>query len=141
MRILGVTEKWPKLKRPRWTTFRLPRRDKDWQVGELVQVVYKPRSKQREVLGIAKIIGKEPRQLFNVTRGVKLVSPIEAKEDGFSSIWEMRFWMEKAHDRRILNEPLNKLTLAWINENGTRPVFDRHGNRFRNIGAYIDADT
>src|SRR3990167_7006726 len=58
MKILGVNERWPKLKQEVFTTFRFG----DWfKVGERVQVVLHPRSKRREVLCIADIIGKEPR--------------------------------------------------------------------------------
>ena len=35
----------------------LPRRDEDWDIGESVQVVVNPRSKKREPLGVAMIIG------------------------------------------------------------------------------------
>ena len=128
MRILPVTEKWPKLKNPSWTTFRLQRRDKDWQVGEVVQVVLHHRSKQREVLGVARIIGKEPRRLLGRlaykgdkdtrlqrVRGVKFVSAKEAHEDGFKALFLMRYWFYKTHGGRIY-EPLNKLTVEWIGE-------------------------
>ncbi len=104
MRILGVAEKWPKLKKPLWTTFRLCRRDRDWQVGEVVQVVYRPRSKQREVLGVARILEKTPKHI---------ITKDEATEDGFENTQEMRAWILKTHGDRIKTEPLNKLTLAW----------------------------
>jgi len=51
MRILGVSKKWDKLKNEMlFTTFRFPRKDRDWAVEEVVQLVYKPRSKEREIL-------------------------------------------------------------------------------------------
>ena len=61
MRILGFSRKWDKLKNDTFTTFRFERRDADWTVGEVVQVVYKPRTKGREILGVATIIGKDIR--------------------------------------------------------------------------------
>lgn len=64
MRILGFSQKWHKLNNGiLFTTFRFPRKDKDWEIEEVVQIVYKPRSKQREPLGIARIIRKEPKDL------------------------------------------------------------------------------
>ncbi|GAI70412.1 unnamed protein product, partial [marine sediment metagenome] len=114
MRILGVTTKWPKLKRPFWTTFRLPRRDKDWQVGEEVQVVYKPRSKQREVLGAARIIEKIAKRFWSPSTRGNIITKAEVIEDGFESVQEMWRWMLKAHGARVRQEPLNKLTVEWI---------------------------
>jgi len=61
MRILGFSKKWAKLNNKLlFTTFRFPRKDKDWEIEEVVQIVYKPRSKEREPLGIARIIPNPP---------------------------------------------------------------------------------
>ncbi len=56
MRIISFTEMWLKLKSPVFTTFRFPRKDKDWQVGEIVQVYFKNRSPDRKKLGEVEII-------------------------------------------------------------------------------------
>jgi len=127
MRILGFTKKWDKLKQAEFTTFRFPRKDKDWEVGEQVQIVYKPRSKEREMLGIAKIINKEARCM--AWDGSKLTEPKitneEAIADGFADgetkyiksqlgyffMWE--FLWDYYSGVRLLNEPMNKLTLKW----------------------------
>jgi len=114
MRILGVTEKWRKLKKPRWTTFRLRRRDKDWQVGELVQVVHQQRNKQRVVMGVARIIGIELRHFYTPNPQGRRITFQEALRDGFMSEEEMRRWMLKHHGDRVRTEPLNKLTLEWV---------------------------
>jgi hypothetical protein len=114
MRILPITQKWPKLKKPRWTTFRLRRRDRDWEVGEIVQVVLHPRSKGRVVLGIAKIVSKELRHFWCSSSEGELIGVNEAMEDGFDNILAMRLWMIKVHGRRAETEPLNKLTLEWL---------------------------
>lgn len=54
MRILGFSKHWAKLDNPEFTTFRFPRKDKDWQIGETVKIVIKPRSKGGgELLGLA----------------------------------------------------------------------------------------
>jgi hypothetical protein len=119
MRILGVTEKWAKIEKPFWTTFRLRRRDKDWQEGEAVQVVYKPRSKQREVLGTAKIIVKELRHFpWTVSEG-ETITYYEAREDGFENVGTMLYWMLKAHGDRVRKEPLNRLTICWMERSRT----------------------
>ena len=110
MRILGFSEKWPKLKQPIFTTFRFARKDKDWAVNEEVQIVYKPRSKEREVMGRARIINRHNnRFLFQVG-----VTTAEAIADGFESIEEMGKWLDKTYGHRWLDEPMNKLTLRWI---------------------------
>ena len=124
MRILGFSKKWSKLEEPEFTTFRFPRKDKDWQVGELVQIVFKPRQKGGgERLGVAKIINKQLRAMAR--HGNKLPYPIvsnaEAEKDGFSSIanrqayfvmWE--FLWDYYGGKRLLEEPMNKLTLRWF---------------------------
>lgn len=123
MRILGFSRKWPKLEQPEFTTFRFPRRDRDWAVGEFVQVVYKPRSRDREVLGTAEIISREPRRAAK--HGCLLPYPCisnqEAEQDGFPGtiekpayfmMWE---WLWDTHgSERLFNEPMSKLTLRWI---------------------------
>lgn len=134
MRILGFTKKWPKLNNELiFTTFRFPRKDKDWQVEEAVQIVYKPRSKGREILGIARIIRKEPKDLNkrwsyyprpNHPNTPVMITPWEAKEDGFKGmhgggdIEKMMRFLEEAHGyHRCRNELMNKLTLYWISKN------------------------
>lgn len=115
MRILGVEKKWPKLRQSEFTTFRFSRRDKDWEVDEEVQVVYKPRSKEREVLGIARIKDKCARMLVNnPVSPVGEVSEGEAVADGFEFKKAMQVWMWDRYKRRIFDEPINKLTLKWV---------------------------
>ena len=48
MRTLSVSTEWLKLMEPEFTTFKLPRKNKDWDVGEIVKVVYKLQSKERK---------------------------------------------------------------------------------------------
>ncbi len=115
MRVLGFSKKWDKLKQPQFTTFRLPRKDadkgRDWAVGETVQIVYKPRSPQREVLGMATIISKDTRWLARITFG-------EAVADGFDSYIDMVKWFTEVHGTSIGQHPLNKLTLRKLPESG-----------------------
>lgn len=124
MRILGFSKKWDKLNQSEFTTFRFPRRDKDWAIGESVQIIYHPRSKDREFLGIAEIINMGKRAMAwhgDMTGEIKVTNE-EAIEDGFDntlgitggayfSMWE--FLWEYYGGRRLLKEPMNKLTLAW----------------------------
>lgn len=125
MRILGFSRKdWPnyetghpKLEEELFTTFRFTRRDRDWGVGELVQVVIKPRRKGGgERLGVAEIVNKERRWIFTAKkpRGQKVVTPQEAREDGFKSYVDMAMWLSDTHGhQRLVDEPMNKLTLRW----------------------------
>ncbi len=107
MRILSFSKKWDKLSKPEFTTFRITRRDKDWYVPELVQVVIKTRSKERQPLGIAEISQK------NITC-LKDITEIEAMADGFDSAFAMWLWMKEAHKGIAPTTPLNKLTISWI---------------------------
>ncbi len=130
MRILGFSKKWNKLEQDTFTTFRFGRKDKNWQVGEVVQIVYKPRSKEREPLGSAVILNKEPRCMFRL--GSKLTEPKvtndEANEDGFpdgrdqygnrkSGYYFMWEWLFDTYGgQRLIDEPMNKLSLKWISK-------------------------
>jgi hypothetical protein len=116
VRILPVTKEWEKLNNPSWPTFRLTRRDKDYYEGEVVQVVLHPRSKNRKVLGIARIEKKEKRRFPFLISGAQKITEEEAREDGFEGIYEMMTWFFKVHGLRARRETLNKLTLEWIGE-------------------------
>jgi len=119
MRILGVSKKWDKLKESDWTTFRFARKDKDWHVGEVVQVVYKPRSKDREILGIAKIAKKGQRHfgIANVYDSRYMALP-EVQADGFKTYGDMSLWFREQYGARIFSEPINRLTLEWVHPIG-----------------------
>lgn len=117
MRVLGFSKRWQKLSNPEFTTFRFTRRDRDWQVGELVQVIYKPRTKNRLPLGQAEIVNKEECWIFsaNKPRGAKMLTPKEARADGFMGYGDMALWLSKAHGHQhLVDEPMNKLTLRWL---------------------------
>ncbi len=107
MRIIGFSKKWSKLKKDRFTTFRCQRRDHDWELNESVQVVYHPRSKEREILGVAQIVDKESVWIDDITE-------LEAELDGFGNLNEMIGWLSITNSDRVQNEPMNKLTLQWI---------------------------
>lgn len=126
MRELGFSEHWPKLQQSEFTTWRFRRHDKDWQVGERVRVVYKPRSKERDFMFYGEIVGKERRHLKDygqrevdnlrtenlsvdkLTNGVTLE---EARADGFASVVDMLAWFRTVHGERVDREPINKLTV------------------------------
>ena len=135
MRILGFTRKdWmnyltdqPKLEEEEFTTFRFRRRDRDWEVAEVAQVVYKPRRKGGgEYMGIAQIVRKDTRWVLANTDdevkhyagyfAYKVVTEAEAQMDGFESRIEMIGWVGGTHHLRNLLEPMNKLTLRWVKE-------------------------
>jgi len=123
MRILGFEKKWPKLESDFFSTFRFERKDKDWGLNEFVQIVIKPRSKDREEMGIAKIVRKEPRRIFPPKARFSpdepqinepQISDGEAIADGFPGIKAMQLWMWDRYKRRLFDEPMNKLTLVWL---------------------------
>jgi hypothetical protein len=109
MRILGFAIRWPKLKQKQFTTFRFERKDRDWQVDEVVQIRIKPRSKGGgDILGTAKIVDKVRRD------GEAFITDDEANADGFQDKVEMCQWMLKNHTPEQLVRPLHKLTLEWL---------------------------
>ena len=115
MRILGFTKKWDKLQHPEFTTFRFRRKDADWWVGEVVQLVFHPYHKDHELLGLGKIISIDSRSIphHKVQPKPGFVQPIsdeEAIADGFSSFEEMRSWIQKTYGRhyRLI---IHKLTI------------------------------
>ena len=107
MRIMGFSEHWPKLQQADFTTFRVPRKDKDWHVPEIVQVVYRPRSKNREPICLAEIRQKEVTTF-------KVVTEAEAIADGFANSMEMWGWLKGAHKGITVDTPINKLYLAKL---------------------------
>lgn len=124
MREMSFSQLWPKLAQDKFTTFRLPRRDKDWEVGEQVRIMFKGRTKMRSILGSAKIIGKAPRAVPLAFRWVDLnnvrqteVPPVtvaEARQDGFGSVKDMAIWVTLKH-RTVKDDVLvmNRLVLEW----------------------------
>ena len=130
MRILGFSQMWPKLQQDQFSTFRFERRDSDWQLGEVVQVVFKPRSKEREVLGIARIVSVEPRCMarYGSNLSYPKVTDEEANADGFPDTpdkgitgltklgyFQMWEWLWVIYgSKRLLEEPMNKITLKWV---------------------------
>ena len=112
MRIISFSKMWDKLKQPEFTTFRYPRGDKDWFVGEEVQVFYKNRSPNREKLGEAVIVSK----ISKITGRLETdVTDADAIADGFTDVRDMEQWLIKTYGiRKVVSEPINKLTLRWI---------------------------
>jgi len=108
MRIIGFSKRWDKLDQREFTTFRFKRKDRDWQVGEKVQVVFKPRSKNRQILGTAEIVKKELRKMS------EFLPANEAIEDGFYSTQDMRNWLSISYGDRWRKESMNRFTLRWI---------------------------
>ncbi len=116
MRVLGFSKRWNKLQQPVFTTFRLPRKDTDWHIGERVQVVYHPRSnKDREFLFLADILNVESRS-FDPDYAPSITYD-EALADGFpDGVNEMRKWLEKSHDHFNASTIFNKITLKKVNK-------------------------
>ena len=133
MRILGFSKKWDKLNNGiMFTTFRFPRKDKDWEVEETVQIVYKPRSKNREPLGVARIIRKDTKDLSKEwsyyprshrPNTPDMLTPDEAKEDGFTGMHGggdrekmIKYLTKSQHTHKNRENLINKLTLYWIDK-------------------------
>lgn len=122
MRILGFTKKWDKLSQPEFTTFRYPRGDYDWYVGEQVKVVLQPRRKGGgEFLGIVEITNKERREFdkeyFDLAQdGIPMITDAEAIADGFMGVDDMVNWLEKTYGRLDFMPRMNKLTLKWLGD-------------------------
>jgi hypothetical protein len=107
---MGFTKKWDKLDRYEFTTFRVPRKDKDWQINEIVQIFLKPRSKDRKFLGTATIVQKNQIMLPDIT-------DTEGKLDGFAGKNEMIVWLINAHiNFDFASKPINKFTLLWVDK-------------------------
>jgi hypothetical protein len=106
LRIIGFCKKWDKLQQDKFTTFRYPRADsdkgRDWHEGETVKIVYHPRQ-EHEVLGVARIVEKEPRQCQTITDEA-------AVADGFQCINEMMKFLDPCVGYQVVN----KLTLEWV---------------------------
>lgn len=117
MRIISFSQRWPKLLNPEFTTFRFPRKDRDWEVGEIVQVYFKNRSPNREKLGEAEIITKEPRRTkCSIPNNIPVVSDLEASADGFENFSDMYNWLVETYGGMRASFTINKLTLRWTLE-------------------------
>ena len=121
MRIMGFSKQWPKLSQNSFTTFRYPRGDKDWIVGEQVRIAVQPRRKGGgDKLGIAEIVNKEWREMdtafHQIAKGrcAPLVTDVEAQEDGFNDLVDMIVWMHKTYGKLDWMPCMNKLTLQWV---------------------------
>ncbi len=126
MRILNFQKKWPKLNNSLlFTSFRYARRDKDWQVEEVVRVCYRTRFPDREELGVARIIRIDERDMSKRwspyathlrPNTEDTIPPWEAAEDGFygmhgsGNVEKMREFIRQPGRGDIVN----KLTLYWI---------------------------
>lgn len=112
---MGFQKQWvnqltgrPKLSEVEFITFRWPRRDRDWEVGEIVQVVIRPRTKERIPLGEAAIISKEPRSLNSKPN--LLIIDSEAMMDGFPNADALREFLRHTYKALLV---VHRLTLQW----------------------------
>ena len=117
MRVLGFSKLWLQLAQPTFTTFRYPRRDKDWCAGEQIQIVFDKRGSDHSILGIAEIVKVNPRCLamHKCNCGYRKISDGEAKIDGFKSKYAMWHWWEETYkdtDRWPDYHP-NRISLVW----------------------------
>lgn len=113
MRIMSFARRWEKLERKFFTTFRYPRKDNDWKVGERVQIFIQNRSPHRVFLGIAEIVSRVPRTLDSKDNFPGHITHNEAIADGFNNLIDMESFMKDFYGRDF-NPVFNKLTLKWI---------------------------
>lgn len=133
MRILSFSERWPKLQNPiLFTTFRYPRRDRDWEVEEVVRVYFKARSPARENLGTARIVRIETKDMgkrwspysWDAPNTPDMISRDEAEADGFTGIHgggDVKKMIQFIKDYGR-GDMVNKLTLYWIEREGVAPI-------------------
>ena len=112
---MGFQKQWvnqltgkPKLSEDKFTTFRWPRLGRDWAVGETVQIVLKPRTKERIPLGEAMIVTMEIKGLNS--GNALSITDAEAQMDGFPLASQLIDFLTK--ERPLLIFP-NRLTLRW----------------------------
>ena len=137
MRILGFSRiDWQdfnrhclKLLQPEFTTWRWQRRDKPWQEREVVQVVLRPRSKERLILGEAGIKNIEIREPWQIKDD-------EARMDGFGQAWELSSYLnQERHARKLpYGHPLNRLMIKWLL--WYEPLILYAGNKYEAIKIY-----
>jgi hypothetical protein len=119
---MGFQKQWinqvtgkPKLSEETFTTFRFPRKDRDWEVGETVQVVMNPRTKGRVPVGEAVIVSKEIKALIPAQRHgqTNLITNDEARQDGFMLAAELVDFMLEGKPLSYWGLRPNRLTLRW----------------------------
>lgn len=123
MRVLSFQQAWPKLNDTRFTTFRFARKGKDWKQGELVNIVVKSGEAPGVELGIAKISIKATFRAFPgdapyVPFLPQVITPAEAISDGFPTLRDMYDYFVDRYGKRLLEEPLNKLVLMYVQRYG-----------------------
>ena len=118
MRILGfskvdwrnyITGQDSKMLQPEFTTWRWPRKDKDWGIGEVVSAVVRPRSPHRLILGEAVIVTIEGKDKYAITDD-------EARADGFDYGWKLTSYLDRERYARKIDYATNvhKITLRWL---------------------------
>jgi hypothetical protein len=98
-----------------FTTYKRIRKDKDWEVGEIVNITLSPVAKPHTQLGLAKIIriDKKSTNHYIYTDTTSLSSE-ELAYDGFEPFSDWKFMHSyfgyKSYEVKIFN----KITLQWI---------------------------
>jgi len=131
MREMWVKEKWRRADdEVLFSNYQFPRKDRDWNLEEVVRIVYNPITKDRTVMGIARIIRIQPKDLKrtwqfypypNYPNTPDMITPTDAEEDGFTGMHgggdtkKMESYYRKKYGwSRCEREPINKITLYWI---------------------------
>jgi hypothetical protein len=103
-----------KMSRDEFTTFRWPRRDsKNYRVGELLQVVIKPRSNQRRPMGVVVVVKQE--ELRSFWSGGNCITDEMARQDGFRYATELVCYLNKERPSPSQRPAIvYRYTLKWI---------------------------
>ena len=101
-----------------FVTYKRIRKDKDWQVGEIVNVTLSPVAKAHTQLGFAKIIGIDKKSYNHfIYPETTSLSCDELTYEGFGQFdeWEFKrsYFGDDYHDVKTFN----KITLQWITWN------------------------
>ena len=101
-----------------FVTYKRTRNDKDWQVGEIVNITLSPVAKPHIQLGVAKIISidKKSTNHYMYTETTDL-SGEELRYEGFDNFQNWNFMHKFFKDSRHDVKTFNKITLQWITWN------------------------
>jgi len=101
-----------------FVTYKRIRKDKDWQVGEIVNVTLSPVAKPHTQLGFAKIINinKKSSNRFIYPETTEL-SCDELLYEGFGQFDEWKFKQSYFGNDYHIVKIFNKITLQWITWN------------------------
>jgi len=114
----SYTAKSNRLFHEQFVTYKRIRKDKDWQLGEVVNVTLSPVAKPHTKLGFATIVGIDKKSTNHYTYPETTeVSGNEFRYEGFDLFDEWDFRRKYFGDDYHEVETFNKITLQWLTWN------------------------